>query len=762
MEDDKFLKLLLQTFEVEAQEHLAAMSQTLLQLERNPPPAETAVAVEALFREAHSLKGASRSVNLADIERVCQPMERVLSALKRGELATSPGFFTTMYASIDGLAQLLARDVGAAAEVDAGLPASLSRSLLDLMSGNMGPTPAPVPPPSGVVAPDAPISPQPLGPSTLPAASDSVRIATTKVDSLMTHAQELHSLKFAAAHLADEVQAMGDMLAAWRRGFEKRSRHARLLRRSGAIEGVVDVKNKRLLEQLLDAFDADELFARSLGERIAWHARLVAQERRTFGTRVERLVEDMKQMSMLPFSSLFASTPKMVRDLARDSAKEVDLQIEGAALEADRRILEQMKTPLTHLIRNAVDHGVETPEVRRAVGKPVRGRIVIAVSARDGNRIAISISDDGAGIALAKVRSRALKMGLRTEGALSTLSDEQLGQLVFESGLSTSPILTDLSGHGIGLAIVREKVDALGGSIVALRPESGVGTCFLIVLPAMLSTFRGVLVHAGDRPFVFPSRHVDRVLRLLPEKVMTEDGHDSIRVDDAVLPLVSLAATLGVKARSAPRDRPRHVQIVVVASAGEQMAFAVDEVAGDQEVLVQPLAPPLRRVPNIAAATVMGAGRVVPLLNVGDLLKSARLTRDGRVPSWRSAPMPNAGASLLVAEDSITSRTRLRDILETAGYRVTTAADGMEALANLQSGEFDLLVTDVEMPRLDGFGLTARVRRDKRLAELPIILVTALDTREDKERGVDAGANAYIVKQGFNQRRLLDTIRTLL
>jgi two-component system chemotaxis sensor kinase CheA len=763
MEDDKFLKLLLQTFTVEAQEHLAAMSQMLLQLERNPPPGEAAVAVETLFREAHSLKGASRSVNLADIERVCQPMERVLSALKRGELATSAKFFTTMYASIDGLGRLLSRDVGTAGEVDAGLPASLSRSLLDLVPGGTGPPLAQVTPSVAAVA-SAVTMPHasPLGPAVTPAASDSVRVATAKLDALMTQSQELHALKFSGAHLADDVQAIGDMLAAWRRGADKRSRHARLLRRSGAVEDMANAKDKRLLEQLLDALDADDLFVRSLCERLGRHARAVAQERRTLGTRVDRLLDDMKQMSMLPFSSLFASAPKMVRDLAHDSGKEVDLQIEGASLEVDRRILEQMKTPLTHLIRNAVDHGIEMPEERHGAGKPRRGRILIAVSARDGNRVEIAISDDGAGIALDKVRSRAQKMGLRTESALSGMDEVQIGQLVFESGLSTSSILTDLSGHGLGLAIVREKVDALGGSIAALRPEGGVGTRFLIVLPATLSTFRGVLVQAGDRPFVFPSRHVERVLRLLPENVLTEDGHDSIRVDGAMLPLVSLAATLGVKARSATRDRPRHVQIIVVAGAGGPFAFAVDEVIGDQEVLVQPLAPPLRRVPNIAAATVLGAGQVVPLLNMADLVKSATLARGGRVPSWRSAQAPNAGASLLVADDSITSRTRLRDILESAGYRVTTAADGAEALASLQSGEFDLLVTDAEMPRLDGFGLTARVRRDKRLAELPIILVTALDTREDKERGVEAGANAYIVKHGFDQRRLLDTIRTLL
>lgn len=786
MEDDLFLKQLLQMFSIEAQEHLAMMSELLLQLERGPPAEDAARAVETLFREAHSLKGAARSVNLGDIERVCQPLERVLSAAKRGELALTQEFFKTLYATVDGLAQILARDVGDARS-EPGLPVSLSRSLLALLPAITSAGPAAERMPAATPLRDAPpplsaasASTDPLArnapeaaaapvvapvhaPSVLPTSADTVRLATSKLDSLMTQAQELQTLQFGSAHVANEAQGICDMLTEWRRGFDKRSRHARLLRRSHSAESAWNAKNARLLGQLLDAFDADELFVRSLTERLARHARSAAQERRALSSRADRLLEEMKQVSMLPFSSLLASVPKLVRDLAHDSGKDVEVQIEGASLEVDRRILEQMKAPLTHLIRNAVDHGIEAPAQRLHAGKSPRGRIVAEVSAREGNRVEIAISDDGAGIPVAKVRSRAEKMGLRSESALAGMDDAQARQLVFESGLSTSPILTDLSGHGLGLAIVREKVDAMGGTITAECPPSGVGTRFVLVLPAALSTFRGVMVHAGERPFVLPSRHIERVLRLRPEFVVTEGGRDAIPVDDEKLPLVSLVATLGLKNR--PRDAdapPRHVQIVIVTNGAERVALAVDEVIGDQEVLVQPLAPPLRRVRNIAAATVQGAGRVVPLINVADLIKSATLGRDGRMPSWRSAQAASAGASLLVADDSITLRTQLREILESAGYRVTTAADGMEALAHLQAGEFDLLVTDVEMPRLDGFGLTARVRSDERLSELPVILVTALDTREDKERGVEVGANAYIVKRGFDKDRLLAAIRMLI
>ncbi len=779
MEDDKFLKLLLQTFAVEAREHLAAMSQQLLALEGAPSPADVPGVVETLFREVHSLKGAARSVNMADIERVCQPMERVLSALKRGELAATPAFFEAMYGAADGLARILARDVGESTQMEPGLPATLANSMFLLLNkaSQAGAAVAGGPPaltttsmPS--VQAEATVAPvAEHGAPTPPAApaDTTVRIAVTKVDALMAQSQELQALKLGGAQIAEELQALADMLASWRRGFDKRAGHARRLKRNDGSDAADGPKSRRLLARLLDAFDSDELFVKSLAERMGRVARAAAQDRRVLASRIDRLVDEVRQVSMLPFSSLFTGLPKLVRDLSHDSGKDVALDITGTSLEADRRILEQLRTPLTHLVRNAIDHGIETPSQRVRMGKSPRGRLSVAVSAREGGRVELAISDDGAGIDVQKVRARALKMGLRSEEALAQMDAAQSAQLIFESGLSTSPILTDLSGHGLGLAIVREKVVALGGSIVVAPANAhggdagdafGRGTRFVIVLPSALATFHGLLVRAADRLFVIPSRHVERACRVAPSSIRSMNGVDTIDVHDEPVRMASLALTLGLQPPpGAPL--PAFLQLVVLSCNGERLAFAVDQVVGDQEVLVQPLVPPLRRVPNISAATVIGA-QVVPLLNVADLYKSVDAMDAGRTAPWRAEPREGAVVSLLVAEDSVTARTQLRQILESAGYSVTTAADGMEALANLQSGEFDLLVSDVEMPRLDGFGLTARVRRDQRLADLPVILVTALDSREDKERGVEVGANAYIVKRGFNQQRLLDTIRTLL
>ena len=552
---------------------------------------------------------------------------------------------------------------------------------------------------------------------------------------------------------------MSSTLAEWKRQWDKSARNARVVQRAlakqnglAAERANANGRDKRVLAQLLDAVERDEIFVKSLGDRFAQLERVAAQERRALSGIVDKLLDEMKQALMLPIATLFQMVPKLARDLARDGGKEVDVAISGATLEIDRRILEQMKTPLIHLVRNAIDHGIEPPERRVRDGKRSRGRIAIDVTPREGNKVEIVLADDGAGIALDKLQAKAQQMGL---AATATLD------LVFESGLSTSPLLTDLSGHGLGLAIVREKVERLGGN-VGVDSQPGLGTRFTIVLPATLATFRGLVVGIGDRQFVLPSRSVERVARVKASAVQTVENRETVALDTQVLSLAHLATVLELDVTS-PRRSDGLLLLVVLANAGKRIAFVVDEVLGDQEVLVKPLGPPLQRVRNVAGATVLGPGRVVPLLNVADLLKSAihaSATRTASAPSVRHEPVQ--ARSVLVVEDSITSRALLKGILESAGYEVSTAVDGIDALTRLHARHFDLVVSDVEMPHLDGFDLTARLRADKRLADLPVVLVTALGSREDKERGVQVGANAYVVKSSFDQDNLLDVVRGLL
>jgi two-component system chemotaxis sensor kinase CheA len=462
---------------------------------------------------------------------------------------------------------------------------------------------------------------------------------------------------------------------------------------------------------------------------------------------------------MLPFSSLLEIFPKLVRDLSREQGKEVAWVSQGEEVQTDRRILQEMKDPLNHLVRNCIDHGIEKPPERRHKNKPSRGTVTVAISQRDGNKIEIVVSDDGAGIDVVKVRGAANKLGLVS--AEEDLTEQQMRALIFQSGVSTSPLITDISGRGLGLAIVREKVEKLGGAVsMEIPPETG--TTFRIVLPQTLATFRGVLVRLDEHHFVLPTAQVERVVMVSKEEIRTVENREAIECNGQAVSLVRLESVLELPHPTNDMERAKKSPAIILSSAGKRIAFWVDEISAEQEVLVKRLGPQLLRVRNIAGATVLGTGRVVPILNVPDLMKSA----------VRLSPKPMRGSdvltetvrrrSILVAEDSITARTLLKSILESAGYTVKTAVDGLDAFTALRTEEFDLVVSDVDMPRMNGFDLTAKVRADKQLAEVPVVLVTALESRRDRERGIDVGANAYIVKSSFDQSNLLEIIRRLI
>jgi two-component system chemotaxis sensor kinase CheA len=338
--------------------------------------------------------------------------------------------------------------------------------------------------------------------------------------------------------------------------------------------------------------------------------------------------------------------------------------------------------------------------------------------------------------------------------------------LAFEPGVSTSPMITELSGRGLGLAIVKERVEQLSGTL-AVESQPGRGTVFRLGLPLTLARMRGVVVRAGGRLFALPTRGVERVARVAREDVKTVENRETVSLAGRTYALARLPAVLGMDEQDeqAPADEAARLPLVVLAGGQplQAIAFALDEVVDERELLFKPLGRQLERLAHVAGAAVLGGGQVVPVLHVADLLRSA--VRQAGAPQARAAVRAAAAPAakrLLVAEDSITSRTLLKGILEGAGYQVETAADGAEAFAALRGGAFDLLVSDVDMPRLNGFGLTAKVRADRKLAELPVVLVTSLDSRQDREHGIDVGANAYLVKSSFDQGSLLEVVERLL
>ena len=764
MAHDNFLIKLLATFRVEADEHLRALSTGLLELEKAPADGKQADIVEKIFRETHSLKGAARAVNFTEIESACQALESVFAALKRKEIAVSPALFDLLHQAADTLNLLLAAD---STTKPATVP--LIRRLEDALrapaSVREDPPPPVIPaqaesaPPQSVAAADMRIAP--AAPGLL---SETVRISVTKLNSVMRQSEELLVPRLAAGQRARELRETSAMFADWKKQWAGIRPALRAMERSAAHAGRENAtaRVRQAFARLFDYLDAESLFAKTLEARLARLGKSAEHDHRALAGMVDGLLHDVKEMHLLPFSSLLEVFPRFVRELARDQGKLVDLAIHGGELEIDRRILEEMKDALIHMIRNCIDHGIETPAVREQKQKSPRGTITLAISQQDSGKAEVLVADDGAGIDAGQVKAAALKLGLVSAEEAARLGEHEALMFAFQSGISTSPIITDVSGRGLGLAIVREKVERLGGA-VAIESHPDAGTTFRIVLPLSLANFRGVLVDAGGQFFVIPAVSVERVARVADTDIRTVENRETISLDGQVVSLVRLGDVLGLPAKAAAGKSGGNTAIVLGLGL-ERIAFQVDEVLGEQEVLVKPLGPQLARVRNVAGASVLGTGQVVPVLNVPDLMKSA--VRPA-MAAPRAAGMPVQSAetrmqSILVVEDSITSRALLKNILESAGYAVTTAVDGIDAYTVLKTAAFDLIVSDVEMPRMDGFELTAKVRSDKQLAELPIVLVTALESREHRERGIDVGANAYIVKSSFDQSNLLEVIRRLL
>ena len=771
--EEAFLKELRKAFASEAEEHLQTIAAGLIDIEKQRDPVEGQATVESVFRAAHSLKGAARAVNLPAITAVCQSMENVISAMKKGTLIFTAEGFDLLQRAVDSMGRMIAAGPG---EEEAGLgglieqldhiagprqtrawssrpPESMVMSTPEVSTEPVGvqgetPTPAPGSYPTGAVAPGKP--------------ADTIRISTGKLDSILLQAEELISVKLASEQRIAELKETLDMFGVWKKEREKagakpeaarRSLESRTFHRSGA-------PSASAVSLTTDSFDPGLTRLNEIETRLSALLVALQSDGRTTGLLVDQLLEGTKAVLMLPFSTLLQTFPKMVRDISREQNKMADLVVNGAEIEIDKRILERMKDPLIHLLRNGIDHGIEKPEVRKAGHKSECGTITVDVSQTEGNRVQILVSDDGGGIDEAKLREAVVKRGILSRGEANSLDEKEALMLVFKSGVSTSSIITDLSGRGLGMAIVQEAVEELGGR-VSLETAPGQGTTFRIGLPLTLATFRGMLFREHGQVFAVPTSSVERALRIGKEDIRSVENRETIMVNGEPLSLVRLGTALGLASAAAEVEAKPMLSVIVLNNGQQRMAFVVDHLLHEQEILIKELGRQLVRVRNIAGATVLGSGKVVPVLNVADLMKSA--VRTGRTSS---SPQPAKAEtrphSILVVEDSITSRMLLKNILASAGFGVRTAVDGVEAWAALIEDSFDVVVSDVEMPRLNGFDLTARIRSDEKLAELPVVLVTALESRSDRERGIEVGANAYIVKSSFDQSNLLDVVRRLL
>lgn len=721
---------LLATFRVEAAEHLQTITGNLLALDGGPPPVDAHEMIDVTFRAMHTLKGAARSVSLREVEALCQACESLLSRITRGQVALSRPMIHRFREAVDGVARL----------VGGGEAPSAMLELIAWLE-----SPVAEPEPAGTASAEAlgaPAGGRDERVATPPPQTETIRMATARLDRLLVQAEDFLGPKLTAAERVQEVRSLAERL----------ERCRPVLGRLRAAPVAVEGRGADHFTALDSDLRALEIEARA----VLAHLR---QDQRTMAATVDGLLDEIRRLRMTPASVVLDLFPQMVWDLTRARGKDVQWVAQGADLDVDRKVLEVIKDPLIHLVRNAIDHGIEPRATRLETGKAAKGRVGVTFAALEANRIEIRVEDDGAGIDVARVKAEAVRTRVLSAEAADSLTGEHALGLIYRAGLSTSPIITDLSGHGLGLAIVKERVEHLGGEIhVETRP--GAGTTVRMTVPATIATFRGLLVEAGGQGFLLPLDAVERAIRVAPDVMETVEGRQAIRRHGGPLAVAHLSRLLDLPGRGEEHEPGSHHPCVIVRSGDERLALLVESILGDREVLVKELRPPLIRVRNIAGAGLLGTGRLVLILRPGDLLKAAR--RDSRPAGAQGAPREESQKSILVVDDSITTRTMEKNLLEAAGYQVRVAVDGIDAWTLLKSEAFDVVVSDVDMPRMNGFDLTARIRADRKLAELPVILVTALEAREDKERGVEVGANAYIIKSSFDQSNLLEIIRRLV
>ncbi|MDE3021435.1 MAG: response regulator [Pseudomonadota bacterium] len=744
MDDEEFFSRLLATFRIEAGEHLEAMSSGLIQLKRLPPKAAAGVLVEAVFREAHSLKGAARAVNFQEIESVCQAFENVFSAMKQDQEIISAALCELLLECVDEIGIWL----GAEDARKPSVQALVER--LENVSSNCR-----LMPKDGIseasqhdftqLLPD--IDP---GGESRSNTSETVRVSSARLKGVMHRAEEMLASKQAGLK---HIQDLRELDARFSEG-KKRMEEVRLLVRRFVNKEKVEPKK---VEKLLASLDAQKHLDKSVEGGIKEAIQSAEKEGRQLATKVDELLADACEMLMMPFDSVSDGFQRFIREMARQQGKKIELSLLGGQIEIDKRILDELKDPVLHLLRNSVDHGIEPPSVRKRKQKPVEGKITLSLAQKGGGKVEITVADDGSGIDRDKLVEAGHRLGLLRNDESDGLEAGKVLSLVFHSGVSTSQMITDISGRGLGLAIVQEKVERLGGRVeVESTPDSG--TTFRLEVPLTLATFKGILVSVDGHHFIFPLHQVECVARVPRSAIQTLENREAIEMDGQPVSLARLGAVLELPARSLAGDP---VPLIVLGRDSSRIAFAVDAIHGEQEIVVKPLGHQLARVKNINGACLLGSGEVVPVLNPQDLLKSAVRQLSSSLLAAEKPEIPYA-RKILVVEDSITARTLLKNILETVGYTVVTAVDGIDALNRIKTGSFDLVVSDVDMPRMNGFELTSQIRADSHLAELPVVLVTALGSGEHRERGNAVGASAYIVKSSFDQTGLLDVIGRLI
>lgn len=713
---------LLQRFRDVAAERVQTIATSWVRLEESPDAPEPA---QEMLRELHTLKGEAKAVGLPDLSTLAHRLETLLFTVREKKFRVLPQTGEVVLSAVDGLSSALMAAPGSATELLGQLLSRLDDATAAEEGSAAAPGEAKAPAPEATAgstpseAPAQAASPQAVSAEAPRAASGqgSLRVREERIASISAVTGELlveqAKSTFAVARLADWIGKVEQAGAA------------------GSAEG---------WRQL----------ARELKTELA------ALDENTYrlGLHVRDLDRTVRELRLVPVGSALEPYIRMVRDLAHEQHKQASLKIEGGELEADKRVLEILEEPLLHLLRNCVDHGIEIPPERAARGKKVTGQITLSVRP-EGGGLQIVLSDDGRGLEPAALRRKAVEKGLLSEAAAEALDPQQSLELVFLSGFSTRDRATQLSGRGVGMDVVKRRVEQLGGKLT-IGGTAGQGFQLAIRVPSSISMTRALVLPVMGGYFALPCSAVERVVHLADTEIFSSHEGVAAEIDGRRIPVAAIAPLLGHGG-----DARGGRFGLLIRSGAERCLVTSEEGGREADLVVKPLGAPLTRYRLLTGAAVLDSGELALVLDVGELLRMRRQGASDGV-AVRGRKKTRAGTRVLLVEDSVIFRTTVGGLLEGMGCEVELAEDGMAGLKALESYRPDLIVSDVQMPRMDGLEMIRRLRQDPRFAKIPVVILSSLGSAEDRQRGASAGANAYLIKGELNADNLGATLDRLL
>ncbi len=746
----KAREALLEKFRQICTERINTLVDLFAQVQEKPGDADL---VEKLMREIHTLKGELKIMSFPEGGQIVHALEDQLKTLRDNSFANATTLYDLFTEVLDAVSGSVLGDVKPDVEEfrerlsgwqDSYTPGKKKDDLKKKAAPKGAPKPK--------AKPKA--KPGPKSEGTPPQKTEEAPAPKAKLED--PRPQVLPNVVRVSGAKLDQLGDMaGDLFTSY----------LRLSKISSALDGVLlDIRNLTAAISHLESVYAELNLPVELHP--AWQCqklnRDVAQLRRAFNDRtsgmatsLDQVIDHVRELRLLPVSTVFDLYLSAAREIARERGKKVSVRTEGGSTMVDRSVLDTLNDVLVHMIRNAVDHGIEYPEERQQLGKPPHGGIVLRARVV-GDRILIDVEDDGKGIDVKDVTDSALNKGLISELEAENLDTEGALSLIFRSGFSTAKQATEISGRGVGMDVVWTRVQELGGA-VRVDSKPGQGTRFILEMPTSIAITRVLLFSAANQSFAILATFVDRVVRLESESMIDVSGGKAIVLDDRTIPAATAAEVLQI---GKPSGKDGKLPVIVVEHGGRTLALIVDTVLGERELTIKPLGPFLAGIRGVSGAAMLEDGTVILVLHAGDMVSSAGrpLSRVVQPPARVEEKVRRA----LLVEDSLITRELERSMLASLGLHVEEAADGQEAMQKLRAMTFDIIVSDVEMPHINGFELTQKVKQDQRWSHIPVILVTTRGSSEDRQRGVEVGADAYVVKSEFKSKSFIETVRRFL